>query len=159
MNTVINAVRTSYILQPCDQLINKRFHGLMSVVRDEFNRQGCLDTTRLNFALACPIYSCQIITPKLEQASFKVPGTFQFKWNFAEKFKTYEDEQADRMKEKKERVENATIASPLVSLRKRHSDQNVFTRTMDIIAESKGVSSKIREKKFSYRKKRLLTAF
>lgn len=159
MEADINATITSHILQPYDQLMNKRLYELMRVVRDEFNQQGCVGTTRVNFNLTCTVYAWQKITLELLQASSKVTENFPFQQNFAKKYKTYKGQQTNRVKAEKEHLENAKVASRLLSVRKRHCDQDDFNRIMDIRAGGRELSSKIEEIKVLSRKKGLLTAF
>lgn len=145
MEAVINAANTSHILQPCDQLINKRFHELLREIRDEFCRQSTCDTTKVNFNLACAVYAWEGITPELVQASFKVTGTFPFQRNFGEKYKTFKDEQEELLKRKEKLLLGGSVASRVAAVRKRHSDQEVFNEMMAIISSNVGVSVKIKD--------------
>lgn len=109
MEAVINAANTSQILQPCDQWINQRYHELIRDIRDEFTHQGCVDTTRVNFNLAFAVIAWQRITPKLVQALLKVTGTFPFRRNFEEKYKTYKYEQQERVEAEGGRLHSASL--------------------------------------------------
>lgn len=67
---VINAANTSHFLQPCDQHINKKFDESLREIRDEFCRQGHVDTARVNFNLACAVYAWKNIEVQTVSRSF-----------------------------------------------------------------------------------------
>lgn len=146
IEVVINAANTSHILQPCDQLINKRFHEMMREIRDEFYRQGSVDATKVNFNLACAVYAWKKIEPEFVQQSFRLTGTFPFQRSFAEKYRTFKDEQNGILNQETKRLQNASVSSRLPSVRQRHSDQDVFNSVMNVIDENNtGVSKKLQE--------------
>lgn len=158
MEAVINTANTSHILQPSDLLINKIFQELMREMREEFNRQGCVDTTRVNLNLACAVNALSRISPVLVQASFKITGTFTFQRNFADQYKKYKDDQQERVEVEAERLDNATVASRLPAVRQRQTDQEVFNTIIDIIGGNKGVPSKIEDIQILLKKQETVNA-
>lgn len=117
----------------------------MQEIRDEFNRQSVVYTTKVNFNLACAVYAWNCITPELVQAFSKVIGAFPSQKRIAEKYKTYKDEKKEFVKAEIKRLNNATAALRLPSVREQRGDQEVFNTMMDIMGETKGVYSKIQD--------------
>lgn len=109
----INALNTSHILQPCDQLIIKRFHRLMCQLQKESGNQRGIDTASLNFSAACAVYAWARITQEPTQAFSKVTKTFPLQRNFAAKYKAYRKQQLDRVNEESIRLGKISVASRL----------------------------------------------
>lgn len=96
---VVNAANTSHFLQPCYQHMKKMFHELMREIRDEFFRQGEVETTKMNFNLAFSLHAWEGITSSHITSSFYVTGLFPFRRYFAVQFQ-FEDKKAKLKAEK-----------------------------------------------------------
>lgn len=81
-----NAANTSHILHLFDRTINKRFKLPLQTLRNEFLRQGHVDTTRVNFNLACSIFAFESISVANVTASFKAMRLYPFDNDFAKRF-------------------------------------------------------------------------
>lgn len=79
--------RTSHFHKLCEQHIKKKFHDRMNEIRDEFCRQSHVDTSRVNFNLACVVYSWKDIGAKNVSNAFDTTRLFPFQRKFAARFR------------------------------------------------------------------------
>lgn len=141
----VNAANTSHVLQPYDQVINKRLQESMQFIRDEFWRQGYVDTAKVNFNLACAVHAWDTIHPNVVQKSFQVTGTYPFQPDFAKKFKSCKDSEQELHHSKPERLQHASMESRLPAVRLRQSDENVYQELLSITAANAGPSKKLQD--------------
>lgn len=145
IEAVNNAANTSHILRTCDLLIKKCFHKLIRETRNEFCRQGTVDTTKVNINLSCAVYAWKNITPEIIYAYFKVTGTFPFEYKFAYKYETCKDEQNRRATVEELSRVKTSVAFCLAAVCKSNSDREVFSHVMLIFASKQGVSTMIQK--------------
>ena len=155
---IVNAANTSHFLQPCDQLINKRFHDCMREIRDEFCRQGHVDTTKVNFNFACAVYAWRNIGTKNVTNSFNVTGLFPFKRDFAVQFKRQEEDFKACI-ERDIMVGGTTGPSTRsTSVKKRIADSATISEVQNIMSSSIGTSSKLEKLSNLLRNSETITA-
>lgn len=75
------------------------------------------------------------------KVSFQVTGAFPFQKNFAAKYKTYKDQQLDRVNEEEDRLGEKSVASRLASVRKRRSDQDIPYKIINFTERSRRAST------------------
>ena len=83
---VVSAANTSHFLQPCDQMISKKFNSAIRGIRDEFNKSAVVPTRSVKFNLVCGVHGFESVSVDDIRQSFRKAGIFPFNHHFSERF-------------------------------------------------------------------------